>query len=959
MPTPFVCRKCTARLVRFAFGLPRPHLALLHTQVIRGESPPPAGIPPTRHDRPQQLEPSQSRHSPEITEWIGRAAATAAPTASPSSSQGQGQHGTTGNVMCWDCELKEFVLKLVVSRIPVPRQPAGLPHGEKLSTLKARILGVSEKTRKKYLRFHGDLLRRYTLATSEARHAVDQLQRLLCHHLEYASAARELDRYFSWKKAFSSALRDMAPTSFVQEDRPSTSNVRSKVTPDEGDTASMRTAWLRLDEDAQERSWPQMILNAFKSDPHMLPTLIESTFNPSRCPSYVVEDLLYLVFRRHRLELRKGTSPDSAQTHLEFKAIVAFLLNNCPPKYLSLEQVVLHSFLSRLPTSQLFPHYQLLQSIEHPLHANTLLHVASRFAKRFDKKILAVDILRLLTDMPGFDINTPSAASVCTSLLTLDENEPLPNEEEALPDVLFEFLVERGFRPNLLGLSALMRNFCIRGHLDTAWKVFDLMLQYGLQPDPYVYSILLNGSKQSLDLASIEQIFHIITSNYAWSPILLTDFLGIISSKFETHSELGRRQRKANSAWPHMLKLYDKFFYRAPLQKLITLPLICWFVRKKVPPNRGLTPTTMLAKSMERRPEDQLLQPDTLTLCLMMGACIRSLPNSELVAQYYMHFQRLVDRKDPTALSILKEQGTWVADIFLRAFLQFRESIDFAMHMLQKMIENADREEGQIGIHLLHRPPTARTWTIVLSGLKNHRKASAVEAAFKLMNSICLSRPSLPTWTALIQAFAQDGNVEGLVKAIWVLEKAGLKPDDRVARAFEILPSILRERAVVRLEAMRKVPEMSDKELFSYALFKGNAKPARHTSSDVLSGSVSSLPKTLDFNSPEPGTPKALDELDGWPQHPTAPETVERLDQGSELQTASQAPTDPEQWAQLQFPPKIRKKRNRGAKVPSPRQAAVEPDRGAELETVPKTLEELDRWAELQVTTKHSGKASF
>ncbi|KAI0538172.1 hypothetical protein GGR58DRAFT_314536 [Xylaria digitata] len=828
MPTPFICRKCTAQLAKSAFRSLRSNQSLLHTRVI-----------PT--ERPSEVAALPAQHNPESSQSQYPRGGRKANNDNGSATEAQ-YDGTSEMTVCWKGKVGKFVPRTTA----VVEQLASLPANS-MRELKAKILGA----RGNYISSHGDLASLLGLSHQEARHAVGQLERLLWGFQgSIIVAARRLDQYLTWKKDFSIALRNIAATSSVEGGDSSTSDGTIKMASHESEMAAMTTAWQRLDRGKRERLWPQMVLSAAVSEPHMLPALIQSTFDSSWCPSYVIEDMLYLLFRRRQLALQKGAQGSYGQTQQEVEAITTIILNKCPPRYLALEQTVLLSTFPSLSTPKLIQRFELLKTLEHPLHANTLLHLASRFAKSSRTKLHAKDILQILTDMPGFDINTPAAASVCTTLLSLNEHERLP-DQQAAPDLLFEFLIKRGFNPNLLGLSALMRNFCIRGHLDTAWKIFDLMLQYGLEPDHYVYSILLNGSKNNLDSASFEQIFSIITRGDAWSPVLLNDFLGLLFRESESQPERRRRQRKkVSNAWRPMLELYAKFYDLAPLQKFVFFSLENLLERRGVQPNHS-TPSARLAEYLMSQPDHRLMQPDTITLSLMIGAHMRSLATPKYAIRYYISFFNLVNQKDPTALSLLANHGSLMLGIFLRTLLQFRETIGFAIRQLQKRINAAEKEMAQHGCNRHHPPPSVHTWTIVLNGLKNHNDTRGVIGILDMMTNIGGLQPTLPTWNALIQAFARTNNVSGVVKAIRSLEKAGLKPDARTIKAFSMLPRNLKERAIVQLEEARKATktfsntEAPPQDPATNPSLPKIEKVPHRSSNDPIQYSKPVIPKTL------------------------------------------------------------------------------------------------------------------
>lgn len=807
-------------------------------------------IPPTRHRLGPTREFSQSKRPSAVAERKSSDIPTASyllhtPSNSPTSSEGQDgktsvttperpvrSKGPRTNARAIAARvararrLRTTVKKIVRVIGPNVNALAAFPLARSARNLKGSILGTRadyrrirksrtavaihglshSDTRGVYRTIREDLAAVYGLSHFEARHAEGQIRRLLRGNMEKEMAASQVDRYLVWKKAFASVLRNVATASPDEESEPSTDGTGSETVSDESRTELMRTAWQRSDRNRRERRWPQMLLSALKSEPHILPTLVQATFDPSWCPSYVVEDILYVLLRRHQAVLRNSALGNCGRIGQDLEAIAAFVLEKSPSGYLVLEQPVLQLMFSSLPASELSRRFQLLRSIKHPLHVNTLLHVASHSAKSFNTKEHAKEILRILTDTPGFDINAPAPASVCTSLLTLNENEPLPSEEAA-PDLLFQFLLERGLRPNLIGLSALMRNFCVRGRLDTAWKIFDLMLQYRLEPDQHVYSILLNASKIHLDSDSLARIFSIISSRNEWSPILLNDFLDLLFRENEGQVERRRRQRKtANNSWAVLFQLYAKFFDLAPLQKFTLFPLEDLVGRRAVRPKYA-TFATGLAESLMPQPETMLMQPDTTTVCLMIAAQIRSQPTPIRVVRNYLHFCSLVNKRDPTALGLLATHGTLVYDIYIRALMSFQNTIHFALRIAQDMIEAANKERAQDGRNLHYHPPSVYTWTIILNGFKNHRDLRSVVSVLDVMVSTHNVEPTLATWNALIQSFARAGNVNGVVKAIQSLEEAGLESDHRTTEAFSMLPKSEHRRALAELDIMREAPE--------------------------------------------------------------------------------------------------------------------------------------------------------
>ncbi|KAI1824570.1 hypothetical protein F4861DRAFT_252163 [Xylaria intraflava] len=820
MPTPFICQKCAARIAKSTLKLPGANQVLSYTKLSPVRRPSYSSVSPPRYKRRGRPRSPQSLHRSAILKDNSDGGSSRfLPPISTTPPQGQEQE----QYDAIDENAEQTQTRSYQTR--------------KMRLLHAKILAANGD----YELVHKDLKSTFTLSRAEAHHAVDQVRRLLLDNPEMTTAASQVDRYLSWKRSFSDSLRGFGSLSSIQRDMADLDDSEPPTVFPEFGTASMETVWQRLDQDRRERLWPYMVLSALKSEPRSLPALIYATFDPSWCPGYVVEDMLYILYRRLHLARWERDARKVRQLQQGFTTMATYILERCPRGYLVLEQTVLHLISSLLIPSAIIPLHQVLKQIEHPLSENTLLQFASRLAKSHDTKSDALDIIYSLTERPEFNLNAPSAASVCTSLLSLNENDPLP-DPRAAPDVLFEFLLERGFRPNLLQLSALMRNFCIRGHMDTAWEIFGLMVRHGLEHDRHVYSILLNGSKRNSNSALTEKILNIIKSRNAWSPYLINDFLDVLYQENEFQAELRRRQRKkVNNAWRPMLRLYAKFYDLAPLQKFTLFPLEnlleMWAVRV-----RYSTYLTKLVESLPPLPHDRLMQPDSTAICLMIRAHMRSINSPKYVMSYYDHFYKLVLQKDKAALRLLADRGALVYNIFLSSFLQFRETIGFAVRILQRMISDADKEKAELGTNVYHHPPTVHTWTMVLNGLRNHHDARGALAIVNFMTRIGHVKPSLATWNALIHVFARARNVDGAVRAVWLLEQAGFQPNDRTMQAFNVFPRLLRDEAIRQLERMRQDPDGFAKTQESAR----NSASQYNANGTTQQGGRNSMPKSLE-----------------------------------------------------------------------------------------------------------------
>ncbi|KAI5855049.1 hypothetical protein GGS23DRAFT_590180 [Durotheca rogersii] len=783
MTRPFVCRQCLVRLAQFRVRRSKTETSHLHTQAAPSSPAPPmwdiAGE--LRQEKAVQVwEESTDDHRNHVPKPL-HSTANAKPT------------------IKWQGKLKKYV--------PENRPDVGRllrePPAESQYILKSKIMRALGS----HWVVSKDLMYMYGLSYEEARHAVSQLKKLLWGRSAFEGGQR-LDLYLFWKDRFKNLLPNNSPS--VAQGGAASPQVGPWSSLDRKDLDTIQAAWHRVAQERREFLWPQMILSAFRSNPGIVPGFIQVTFESSWCPSYVVEDSVYLLFRA--LDALQA----SHDSHMEVAELVVFLLKTCPPRYLSLEQMVIQKVLSLIPTSSASGLYQTLKKVEHPLQMSTLLHFASRFAREAKYKQLAAEIIYFLSSKPQFDINSPAAASVCTTLLTVEKNGALP-QGHTDPDVLLKLLLDAGFRPNLLSLSALMRNFCIRGHLDTAWKIFEVLTQHNITPDPYVFSILLDGSKHNMDIESLERVIDLIEPSGEWTPVLLNDLLDFLYEETEYEGDRRRRQLQTTRArtFRAMIKLYAKFFVLAPLQRLFAFPLEHLVVSESISPYKAARAVAPLRP----RPEVQLMQPDSITLGLMLRAHIRSIRTTENLSRAYNYFLGLLHTRDRVVLKVIKDQGTVFHDAFLHCFLQFSPTFDHAIQMVENMIVDHEREQQELGLNELHPAPSIYTYTILMNGFRKHGNPRGVISTLNMMVNDAGINPNLVAWNTVIATLLGSGYIVDAVSVTQHMKQAGFQWNAHTIQAFNGLSRMERVRVSEMLEKARGKPEdLSDQALVTRLL---------------------------------------------------------------------------------------------------------------------------------------------
>lgn len=687
--------------------------------------------------------------------------------------------------------------------VPNSKSHVGLAsEGNPRVRLKRQILGTHGKL--DYLQ--NTLADTYGLSRPAARDAIAQLKRLLygCNPLHISDRVDEFD---TWKAAYASELYKSLEDPLLRPSASKDSDWAALSNDQDVSVETMRATWLDIDQVQRETNWGRMIISAIQVNPKLLTPLLQATYDDSWSPSYIVEDVARLLFRHAKVS--------GAQDRQSFVDLVLFLLDCSPKGNLMLGEDVLASVISWAELDQVVAIFHYLRSSMPKLTTNTLLHLAAKFAVSSEHKALGAEILCYMTELEEFDINSPAAASVCTILLNVERGQPAP-QGDAAPDRLFKTLLEHGLRPNLLNFTALMRNFAVTGHLETAWTVFDLLGQYGIEADDEVYSILLNASKKENDVSSIRRVIDSVNvqdQGRPWNVNHANHLLDTLYRDNEGQNEIRRGQRKHNNAFRLMLQLYAKVFRLRPLQKFLPFDieeLLLW----QGPSGKYATATTRMVGAVPPQTIHLLADPDSTTLALMITAHYRSLENPQHIFQTYKHYNELLAKRDSHATAVAQQRATLVHDMFLKAILQFRPYLGYSVRTIQGMLIRAEEEETRQREHSSgatvphaaakkHPYPSVYTWTTLINGFRNHRLPEPAFSILRMMVQEGRVQPNTATWNALIGAYARVGDAESAVKAMRYLEAAGFQSDRYTVRAMESLPRQAREQAVELLEASK------------------------------------------------------------------------------------------------------------------------------------------------------------
>ncbi|KAI1812640.1 hypothetical protein GGS20DRAFT_523091 [Poronia punctata] len=662
------------------------------------------------------------------------------------------------------------------------------------------------------------LMEVFQLPTAQATRAKYQLKHLLPSGTDETDVVARLEDYVTWKTCFSNLIQKVTGTSTSKQ----SNQARENVGCEGNDLKSVHFAWQRLDPDKREPLWQHMIASAILSNRRMLPDLINVTFemakfDPSACRGYVFADILHVVCDQYKLAVENDPARAEAEKE-QLQVISSSILERAPSRYMRLNQDILYQLSCAWSVSELPRLVEMLERLEVPVDPHTWLQFASRLAKSHTTKDIGKGIILRLAEMPGFDINSPAAASVCTLLLCRPEGAPPPTES-VQPSVLYKLLHERGWRPNLIHLTCMMQDACDLGQPTAAFDVLDVILQLGMKPDLRVFSVITNALKQIPDDAHAARVVAAIASSVGWSERSYALFLRLLRRMLrpsqtwnglapDPNSQSGGKRQYREL----MFYFYVKLFDIAPLQRFTNRDLSrISETELKVEEIPELAPFHDVLQKHRLRPERPLAQPDPITMFLMLEAFLypASGPMGFIIG-HYNAFKYLVRQEDPTAMSLLTNIGTRVYDMYLLHLMKSQTTVSFAISELVKMMEAAEKERAESGRNVYHHRPSVYTWNTIIQGLLNHRDSKGALYVFHVMVNIGKVQPNVRTWNCLTHAFAREGHVEGVVASILSLQAAGFETTDQTFGAIMALPTSLRAKAMTHLQKLRsKLPALN------------------------------------------------------------------------------------------------------------------------------------------------------
>jgi len=147
---------------------------------------------------------------------------------------------------------------------------------------------------------------------------------------------------------------------------------------------------------------------------------------------------------------------------------------------------------------------------------------------------------------------------------------------------------------------------------------------------------------------------------------------------------------------------------------------------------------------------------------LLFMVLMQSLSTPQQVLHYYEHFQSLVQENHPVIRQLTKLDEFY--DVFLMAFGRWEQSLGMCTDVLQNMLSPPS--------HVNIKPPTVRSWSILVKSFMSHRQPLAAEKVLKMMRDRGLE-PTQITWHRLIGGYVALQDIQGALDAQERMEMHG------------------------------------------------------------------------------------------------------------------------------------------------------------------------------------------
>ncbi|KAL0942202.1 Protein Rf1, mitochondrial [Colletotrichum truncatum] len=634
-----------------------------------------------------------------------------------------------------------------------------------------------------------------------ARDEIDRAREwnFLRHHL----SDDQIETWKQWRRNLSQLLGYMA-TGDVEK-RPKMPDGTDRVLKRESIESAI-DEWSSWDDKKKEDVWHTLMFSALWSCPDRALVFLETTTRECTLPGYAINDVINFLAR-----WQKQLPVEQLQSHAKSLCDLTIeVFDRSSDGRGRLRQNTIFHLTQNVDPGRIEALYHFLLERQNPIHENTLLSIADKLAGHSSYKQMALDIVIEAIRAGRADLEKTRWRSLCTSILSAKPEDIDIGDHFSAADA-FGLLLEHGFTPNMVSYTAMIRNLCVSGQPERAWRVFEVMKRHNIEPDPILFSTLLDGAKRSLSASTINHVVEDAAERGAIDVVFLNDLLfSVLHFSEEEAREKKAKRGNVNSipAFGPMLFFYMRAFKLAPLQALIPMDLSLYarLHTPRMPDDWRSAPRLFPALEAATSAIPNKLDPTGATLGVMFIAFVKSLSQPIKLISLYAYFRQLILQKNPVALQHVREKGTYIYDVILKALLESRgmqrPALDIVGDMLRDTLEEranhtSSTKDIKNEAPRIHPPPSIYTWNILLAGFLFSREKESANQISKMMQKHGV-KPNVVTWNTLISGYAGIQDVRKTVQALQGLEDAGYEASTHTLKGFSRL--VNKERAFVQMQ---------------------------------------------------------------------------------------------------------------------------------------------------------------
>ena len=566
---------------------------------------------------------------------------------------------------------------------------------------------------------------------------------------------------------------------------------------------TLRKWWISFDFNARSQQWPSIMVWYLQNRPRQsLNFMLASLTQPLPVP-YQVVDVLDLaaryIFSGSRHEERIGLM----QT---LRRITSYALR-LYDEPLPLSQHTIRIIARNIPASEAYGFYYLLRNRGVELDSLTLLHLSQLFTADASQHEAALETLTEAVRYSDAECPQELLQKICSRLLRRAAESVVRDPMSVIAQ--FKSL---GIDFSTRVYNALIANASDQGRYETAWDLYNLLIDPDLQPDCATFSTLFKMCRRTNDDLAFQRLFKEVRQmesdrdDFKVNDVLACEMI-YCSYCFASGDGIER-----------MIRVYRRYYDLQPLANLGIL--------RENDPQRIAELQYALPSRAEHRFGAMFYgprappPPRALVLIVMAFLRRRNL-RQKLLEQIYNNFKAAITREDPQILPLANMTLVW--DSFLKAFGRYNDMFHMWPEVIRDMTapvratsqnlgqqerslsaQNSDLFEEPESAEELQFPekaslnsvkfftaaspikgikPTEQTWSILLHAFVAHDHIEAAERVLGLMKSHGLE-PNVVTWNTIIRGWTNSGETEKVQDALAQIKNGGWRWNRNTSRAL-------------------------------------------------------------------------------------------------------------------------------------------------------------------------------